>query len=110
MVESAIQTQKNLSQLRCIGCGRIALADRFRCEHCRDLLEIIYPGWEGRGPGGLDAASLKQLWRERRSSLEAPDQSGVGRFPEILPAITPQQVITHHRGNTPGSQQPDGSH
>jgi threonine synthase len=101
MVESAIQVQKNLSQLRCIGCGRIALADRFRCEHCRDLLEIIYPGWEGRGPGGLDAASLKQLWRERRSSLETPDQSGVWRFREILPAISQRQIITIGEGNTP---------
>jgi len=101
MVESAIQTQKNLSQLRCIGCGRIALADRFRCEHCRDLLEIIYPGWEGRGPGGLDAASLKQLWRERQSSLETRDQSGVWRFREILPAIPQRQIITIGEGNTP---------
>jgi len=101
MVESAIQAQKNLSQLRCIGCGRIALADRFRCEHCRDLLEIIYPGWEGRGPGGLDSASLKPLWRERRSSLEIPDQSGVWRFREILPAISQRQIITIGEGNTP---------
>lgn len=101
MVESAIQTQKNLSQLRCIGCGRIALADRFRCEHCRDLLEIIYPGWEGRGPGELNAASLRQLWRERRSSLEPCDRSGVWRFREILPAISQRQIITISEGNTP---------
>jgi threonine synthase len=97
----AIQTEKSVSQLRCIGCGETALADRFRCEHCRDLLEIIYPGWEERGPGGLDAASLKQLWLDRRSSFDAADQSGVWRFREILPEISQEQVITIREGNTP---------
>ena len=101
MAEPAIKSDRSVSQLRCIGCGRIALADRFRCEHCRDLLEIIYPGWERRGPGGLDAACLKRSWRERRSSLEAPDQSGVWRFREILPAISERQIITIREGNTP---------
>jgi len=101
MTESVIQSEKSVSQLRCIGCGRTALADRFRCEHCRDLLEIIYPGWEERGPGGLNAASLKQLWLDRRTSLNAADQSGVWRFREILPEISQQQVITLREGNTP---------
>jgi threonine synthase len=97
----AIQTEKSVSQLRCIGCGETALADRFRCEHCRDLLEIIYPGWDECGPGGLNAASLKQLWLDRRSSRDAADQSGVWRFREILPEISQQQVITLREGNTP---------
>jgi threonine synthase len=101
MAEPAIQSEKFVSQLRCIGCGRAALADRFRCEHCRDLLEIIYPGWEECRPGGLDAASLKLLWRDRRSSLDPADQSGVWRFREILPDISQQQVITIREGNTP---------
>jgi threonine synthase len=101
MAEPAIQTEQRVSQLRCIGCGQTALADRFRCEHCRDLLEIIYPGWEERAPGGLDSASLKQLWRGRRSSLDPSDQSGVWRFREILPEIAKQQVITIREGNTP---------
>jgi threonine synthase len=101
MPEPAIQSEKSVSQLRCIGCGRTALADRFRCEHCRDLLEIIFPGWEERGPGGLEAASLKQLWLDRRSSLNPADQSGVWRFREILPDISQRQVITLREGNTP---------
>ncbi len=101
MAEPAIQSEKSVSQLRCIGCGRTALADRFRCEHCRDLLEIIYPGWEEQGPGGHDATSLKQLWRDRRSSLDPADQSGVWRFREILPDISQPQVITIREGNTP---------
>lgn len=90
-----------MSQLRCIGCGRTALADRFRCEHCRDLLEIIYPGWDQQGPAGRDSESLKQLWLDRRSSPDAADQSGVWRFREILPDISQQQVITIREGNTP---------
>jgi threonine synthase len=91
----------SVSQLRCIGCGRTALPDRFRCEHCRDLLEIIYPGWNDRGPGGLSASPLKKSWRERRSSLDPVDQSGVWRFREILPEIPPPQIITIKEGNTP---------
>src|ERR1700756_1319514 len=101
MPEPAIQSEKSVSQLLCIGCGRIALADRFRCEHCRDLLEIIYPGWNERGPGGRDAQSLKRLWLDRRSSLNSADQSGVWRFREILPDISQEQVITLREGNTP---------
>lgn len=106
MSEQAIKTQISTSQLRCIGCGRTALADRFRCEHCRDLLELIYPGWDERGPAGLDAASLKQLWRERRTSLDPADQSGVWRFREVLPEIAKPQIITIREGNTPVYQLP----
>jgi len=101
MSEPAIKAEQSVSQLRCIGCGRTALPDRFRCEHCRDLLEIIYPGWEGRGTGGLDSTSLKSLWRDRRSSLDPADQSGVWRFREILPEIAKPQLITIREGNTP---------
>lgn len=90
-----------MSQLRCIGCGRTALPDRLRCEHCRDLLEIIFPGWEQGGLAGLTAQSLKNLWSDRRSSLEPADQSGVWRFREILPDIASQQIITIREGNTP---------
>jgi threonine synthase len=101
VAEQGIKTGQSVSQLRCIGCGRTALADRFRCEHCRDLLEIIYPGWEDRGAGGLSSATLKQLWRDRRSSLDPVDQSGVWRFREILPEIPQPQIITIKEGNTP---------
>src|SRR5256885_1794401 len=101
MAEPAIQTRRSVSELRCIGCGMTALPDRFRCEHCRDLLEIIYPGWEERGPKGLTAAALKKLWRDRRLSLDPADRSGVWRFREILPEIPQPQIITIKEGNTP---------
>jgi threonine synthase len=101
MAEPGIQTDRGVSQLRCIGCGQIALPDRFRCEHCRDLLEIIFPSWEDRGPGGLSSVALKRLWRDRRSSIDPADQSGVWRFREILPEIAKEQIITIREGNTP---------
>jgi threonine synthase len=101
MSESATSADTNTAQLRCIGCGQIALPDRFRCEHCRDLLEIIFPSWEDRGPGGLSSVALKRLWRDRRSSLDPADQSGVWRFREILPEIAKEQIITIREGNTP---------
>jgi len=100
MAEPAIQT-RSVSEVRCIGCGRTALPDRFRCEQCRDLLEIIYPGWEERGPGGLNASALKRLWRERRTSLSPAEESGVWRFREVLPEIAADKVITIREGNTP---------
>ena len=101
MAESGIKTGQSVSSLRCIGCGRTALPDRFRCEHCHDLLEIVFSGWNDQGPGGLDAAGLKQLWRQRRSSFDPADQSGVWRFLEVLPEISRQQIITIKEGNTP---------
>jgi hypothetical protein len=70
----------SVSMLRCIGCGRTALPDRFRCEHCRDLLEIVYQGWDDCGAAGLSASSLKKLWLARRSSVDPVDQSGVWRY------------------------------
>lgn len=101
MAEPATHSQTAVSELRCIGCGRSALPDRFRCETCRDLLEIVYPRWEETGPGGLSPRALQQKWLERRASLESPDQSGVWRFREILPEIATQQIITLREGNTP---------
>src|SRR5258707_7467337 len=94
MAEQAIKADKSVSHLRCIGCGRTALADRFRCETCRDLLEIVYPGWDAGGPYGLDASSLKELWLDRRSSFEPADMSGGLRFRAVLSGIAGDKIIT----------------
>ncbi|MBV9180652.1 MAG: threonine synthase, partial [Acidobacteria bacterium] len=101
MAEPAIHSHLSVSELRCIGCGRQALPDRFRCEYCRDLLEIVYPGWTASGADGLAPLSLKRRWRDRRTSTTAFDLSGVWRFRELLPAIGEQQIITMGEGNTP---------
>jgi threonine synthase len=97
----------NLHQLHCIGCGaRIAGADAqadFRCAQCGDLFEVEYPGWSQRG--GHDrpnAGALKWLWRERRCSAEALDQSGVWRFRELLPILESLgNAVSLREGNAP---------
>jgi len=106
MPEPGIKPGESVSELRCIGCGRTALPDRFRCEHCRDLLEIVFPSWADQGADGLRSAALKQLWLDRRSSLDPADQSGVWRFREVLPEIDQKEVITIKEGNTPVYQLP----
>jgi threonine synthase len=82
----------NLHQLRCFGCGaRIAGAEAlpdFRCAVCGDLFEVEYPGLgQRRGPDRPNPGALKWLWRERKSSAETLDHSGVWRFRELLPIL-----------------------
>jgi threonine synthase len=94
-------------RLRCIQCGNITdkAQQDFRCPDCGDLFEVFYPGWQTtQGPksAGLDAPSLKQLWRDRLSSLTPADSSGVWRFRELLPALkSGHDPITLKEGNTP---------
>ncbi|MGA9527902.1 MAG: threonine synthase [Terriglobales bacterium] len=99
------QPVKTVSRLRCIGCGDSpeSTAPDFRCAGCGDLLEFIFPEW------AHDAASLKSLWLNRRTSIgKSPsrardrlDQSGVWRFREMLPHIAEEHAITMSEGNTP---------
>jgi threonine synthase len=96
-----------VSRLRCINCSNIAdhAEQNFRCLNCGDLFEVFYPGWltpQGPKAAGLDARQLKDLWRDRRTSLAAADTSGVWRFRELLPALKPGcDPITLKEGNTP---------
>ncbi|MGB0063995.1 MAG: threonine synthase [Terracidiphilus sp.] len=97
----------HLHQLRCFGCGsRIAGAEArpdFRCADCGELFEVEYPGWAQRG--GHDRpnpGALKWLWRERRCSGEALDESGVWRFRELLPILENfGNAVSLREGNTP---------
>ena len=102
----------NLHQLRCIGCGaRLKGSEAqpdFRCVACGELFEVEYPGWGQRG--GPDSpnherpnpGALKWLWRERRSSSETVDRSGVWRFRELLPILDSfGDAVTLFEGNTP---------
>src|SRR5450755_1051900 len=90
------------SQLRCIGCGVVCekAEQNFRCAVCGDLLEIVYPGWNTSGATRPDAAALRAIWRQRRTSGPPIDQSGVWRFREMLPSFDWQEVITLREGNT----------
>jgi threonine synthase len=97
----------NLHQLRCFGCGARAPGTEarpdFRCSVCGDLFEVEYPGWaERKGNDRPNAGALKWLWRERRCSSEALDQSGVWRFREMLPILESfGNAVTLREGNTP---------
>jgi threonine synthase len=98
---------ENLHTLRCFGCGaRIAgqeASPDFRCTQCGDLFEVEYAGWGQRqGANRPNPGALKWLWRERRCSSEALDQSGVWRFRELLPILDNfGNAVSLHEGNTP---------
>lgn len=100
-------TSSPISRLRCIQCGNLAdhAEQDFRCPNCGDLFEVFYPGWNTSGglrASGIDAQSLKQLWRDRKLSLAPSDSSGVWRFRELLPELKPgHDPITLQEGNTP---------
>ncbi len=86
--------------LVCTGCGcsvaPSALAGDLRCP-CGDLYAVHYPGLPSH-----DAGVLRQVWRARRVSHEAIDQSGVWRFRELLPILDrPSEAVTLREGNTP---------
>jgi len=105
MSSTLSETKTPVSRLRCINCGSIA--DRaeqdFRCPACGDLFEVVYPGWQlpnGSRISGLPPDDLKQLWRDRKTSLAPADASGVWRFRELLPALS-SEPITLREGNTP---------
>jgi threonine synthase len=88
--------------VRCIACGAVAaaIAVDFRCPNCGDLLEVKFTNWAaGLAP---DPAKLKSLWRERRTSNQLLDASGVWRFRDVLPELEDwSSAITLREGNTP---------
>jgi threonine synthase len=98
--DSAI-TAKNY-QVRCISCDEIqvALAVDFRCAHCGDLLQVEFTGWSSET--APDPEKLKTRWRERRTSNQLLDASGVWRFRDVLPELDDwSSAITLREGNTP---------
>ncbi|HST12585.1 MAG TPA: threonine synthase [Terriglobales bacterium] len=100
-------TEASTFRLRCINCGNTAerAEQDFRCPRCGDLFEVVYPGWQteqGLKPGGYTASALKQLWRDRKTSLAPSDTSGVWRFRELLPNLRAgHEPITLREGNAP---------
>ena len=83
---------------RCIDCGsEFGIDERlYVCSSCGDLLDI-----EKRGAEDRDVESLRALWRERRTSGDARDRSGVWRFREFLPFAAAVSVVSLGEGNTP---------
>jgi len=95
-----------LHQLQCTGCRRLIAPEKllgdFRCEQCGELFEVVYPGWGGPQQTRPNASALRWLWKERRSSLEAGDASGVWRFREALPVLeSDASIVSLREGNTP---------
>jgi threonine synthase len=90
--------------LRCVHCGAMQPGDKppspdFRCVHCSELLEVVYP--EFAGAGREFGSRLREIWRERKTSPLPENVSGVWRFRELLPQVDRQSVVTMSEGNTP---------
>ena len=51
----------------------------YNCQKCGGLLEISFHD------SGVDTEQWKKIWRDRRTSNEVFDQSGVWRYRELLP-------------------------
>lgn len=77
--------------------ARYAVTDvLYNCPRCGGLLEADYTG----SPG--DPASLKLLFRRRRTSYAPIDQSGVWRYRELFPFLDdPRHIVTLREGDTP---------
>ena len=66
------------------------------CPSCGGLLEVHYE-W-----GDCDPEAWKQTWRTRKMSDDPRDLSGVWRFREMIPFLTPEtRIVTLREGNTP---------
>ena len=65
------------------------------CSRCGGLLDIV------SRDAAVDAISLRELWRNRKSSLDIRDRSGVWRFREFLPFAENAEVVSLGEGNTP---------
>ena len=103
-------------RLRCILCNSLVQGQTpsdFRCVSCGELFEVEYPSWSVLPSSAADdrlaphswrpnAGALRWLWKDRRSSTSAIDQSGVWRFRDLLPILDdPQHAVTLREGNTP---------
>jgi threonine synthase len=66
------------------------------CSRCGGLLDV-----DRREGASIDPTSLRELWRTRKSSLDARDCSGVWRFREFLPFADDVEIVSLGEGNTP---------
>ena len=68
----------------------------YTCTRCGGLLDVSAPVLDG------SVVELKRLWRERRLSNAASDQSGVWRYRELLPFRDAEgHIVTLREGATP---------
>ena len=64
------------------------------CSRCGGLLDV-------EQAEEIDAQSLREIWRDRRTSIDARDRSGVWRFREFLPFDPGIAIVSLAEGNTP---------
>jgi threonine synthase len=76
----------------------------YTCPRCGGLLDI-----EQSTADSTDPVALRKLWRERLSSPEQRDRSGVWRFRELLPFATDVDSVTLQEGNTPLYEAPQSA-
>ena len=98
-------------QLRCTGCARVIahedVKENFRCAECGDLFEVEYPAWSASAATASkrnfpNPSALRWLWKERRTSTDLKDQSGVWRFRDLLPILRDEaNIVSLREGNTP---------
>jgi threonine synthase len=98
-------------QLRCTGCARVIahedLKENFRCAECGDLYEVEYAAWSVHAGTAAkrnfpNPSALRWLWKERRTSADLKDQSGVWRFRDLLPILRDEaNIVSLREGNTP---------
>jgi threonine synthase len=83
---------------RCIACRAEYELDArlYVCSRCGGLLDV-----DTREEIATDPSSLRELWRTRKSSLDARDRSGVWRFREFLPFADDIEIVSLGEGNTP---------
>src|SRR4026207_1712163 len=66
------------------------------CSRCGGLLEVVRTE-----ELSADPTSLRELWRQRLTSNDPRDRSGVWRFREFLPFADDTEVVSLGEGNTP---------
>jgi len=83
---------------RCISANcrtEYKIADRlYVCSRCGGLLDI-------ERDDAFDTTQMRELWRQRRSSADTRDRSGVWRFREFLPFAHDDPIVSLGEGNTP---------
>jgi len=83
------------------------LKENFRCAECGDLFEVEYPAWSVQAGTSAkrnfpNPSALRWLWKERRTSTDLKDQSGVWRFRDLLPILRDEDsIVSLREGNTP---------
>lgn len=101
MKAASQNSQAITHDLHCVHCGVVQqrVTPMFRCTECNELLEVSYKRLRESFPDG--PLQLKDVWKQRRLTSVATDQSGVWRFRELLPHMEAEHVVTMGEGNTP---------